>query len=66
MFNPDNDADFETMDFEEAARLEFYLKKKGICTHGWLQNGLCNNCGKQFPSNEAAEAERNEILNEYR
>lgn len=67
------DADLEMAELTAGARQEARLKKKGICTHGWLQGPpgppnkptsvcTCLHCGKVWPTVEDAHEERREIL----
>lgn len=60
-----NDADIEQAQFEEAARHDSQLRKRGICTHGSAQGNapcVCRHCGKQFESFEALLEERADLL----
>jgi hypothetical protein len=70
------DADIEMATLQERANLESRLRKKGICTHGWIQGppgpvgkpttvATCNHCNKVWPTVEAAHEERAEILAQY-
>lgn len=55
-FDPNNDADWETLAFEEAAAAETAARRDGNCTHGWVQGTgqdrpprlRCNHCGTPF------------------
>lgn len=53
------DADFEMRSLQAQARRDAALRKKGICTHGWVQgppgpeseprtNWKCLDCGQEF------------------
>jgi hypothetical protein len=62
-----NDADIETMRFQQVANQEMNLRKMNICCHGYrqeLEDGvvLCLECRKVFKSVEDADEERNERL----
>ena len=61
------DADIEMAALQDTADREDWLKSNGICAHGWVQNHkdgtcACLDCGKTFPSFEALDDERQEIL----
>jgi len=61
------DADLESAELNRQASREARLKRKGICTHGWLSAPAgkpckCNDCGKTWESVELAYEERREIL----
>ncbi len=56
-----NDADIETMGFNEKARRINQVEHTGQCAHGWQQpvssgskEFKCNYCGEIFPDEEAA------------
>jgi len=68
-----NAADIEMAQLQAAANHESRLKKRGICTHGWLQGPpgpvnkptnicTCLHCGKTWPTVEDAYKERRELL----
>lgn len=72
-FDPDSpiqDADIEMADLQAAANREARLRKRGICTHGWLQGppgppdapttvATCLHCGQTWPTiDDAHEARR--------
>jgi len=61
------DADLESAELIWQASCEARLKRKGICTHGWLSAPVgkpcvCKDCGKVWESAELAYEERKEIL----
>lgn len=63
-----NDADIETAELEAAAAHEARLRKRGRCPHGWRHAPpggpvTCLDCGAQFPTDDAAEEARREVLN---
>lgn len=70
MFDPElprgfQDADFEMMELQDAAKRERRLKKFGICTHGWYSaNSVakCNECGKVFATETELLEDRRENL----
>ena len=59
------DADYQTQLLQHTANTESYLKKQGICAHGYLQHNICKDCGKSFKTWQEAIDERMEILDEY-
>ena len=61
------DADIEMAALQDTADREDYLKAKGICAHGWVQNYPdgkceCKDCGKVFTCFEDLDDERQERL----
>lgn len=67
------DADFDAASLTAQANHESRLRKRGICTHGWIQGPpgppnapttvwTCNYCGKVFPTEQAIHAARNSAL----
>jgi len=70
--NPNNDADLEMMELDRQANAMSRAEKvHGICFHGWTGPGdkpgsrKCLYCGKQWPNDDAAMAEYNELKAEY-
>jgi len=59
------DADFEMRDLEAIGQVEDMLKKRGICTHGWMNHNTCLDCGRTFDNVKGAAEERGRILGEY-
>ena len=76
MFDPESpiqDADIEMAELTAAANRESRLRKRGICTHGWIQGPpgpwnkptkvwTCLHCGKVFQSEEDLMENRRELL----
>ena len=62
------DADFEMAELQRVGNLASALRKRGICTHGWLQGPpgkqvtTCLHCGKEFASSEEAFQEGRRLL----
>ena len=63
------DADIEMAELTAVANTAARLRKRGICSHGWMQGPpgnpvlTCLDCGKEFPGGDAEHwAERNRIL----
>ena len=68
--NPENEADLQTLELENAGRIYYRLKRKGICLHWSLTapNGgpcVCNECGKQWPTLAHCDEERDELKAMY-
>lgn len=66
-----NDADIEMAGLQAEANRNAKLRKRGICTHGWVQSGVdasgkpmsgtcakCHDCGRIFSSYDALEYSR--------
>lgn len=65
-----NDADYDMMTLQNRGNLDSWLRKKGICTHGWRGPApgggfQCFHCKKVFPSAAAMDAESRAIYQKY-
>lgn len=61
------DADIEMAALVDAGNRAAALKRKGICTHGWLfapsyGEAHCKECGQVFPNAQAAYDAASEAL----
>ncbi len=67
------DSDLEMTELTAAANRESWLRKRGICTHGWRQGPpgpaskpttvwTCLDCGQVFQSEAEMETARQEAL----
>lgn len=70
------DADLEMASLQEAGNTIARLRKRGICTHGWIQGPpgpaskpttvwTCHHCGKTWPTEVALRDEEEEIKERY-
>src|SRR5262245_18390491 len=70
---PIRDADIEMAELQEVADRSARLRKRGICTHGWLQGPpgppsaprtdcICHHCGKTWPTVDEAIEEGRRLL----
>lgn len=69
------DADFEMRALQAAGNRASALRKRGICSHGWMQPNnpsafhagkdysvVCNHCGKVFASADEGHSEYDRLM----